>query len=205
VHVIVLGFARDGVLQDQDSCGARLAAATKAGHSSGAKSLTDRVLGALRSNALLNESPGAGYLERRWPEAFKTSGAWPLKSPRQAFLDGSLDRVINPDEYLKRKIPEFVDRGEFGLASGDLPRGGFERIWFREPELISSDEVSFDAGVYLIKRDRGPMHCASVAAHQQIALNPKGPRQTPSRRNPSSNVRLKSPLAPRSPALKHFC
>ena len=123
-----------------------------AGHSSGAKSLTDRVLGALRSNALLNESPGAGYLERRWPEAFKTNGAWPLKSLRQAFLDGSLDRVISPDEYLKRKVPEFVAKGDFGLASGDLPGGGFERVWFRE--LISPDEVSFDAGVYLLRRER---------------------------------------------------
>jgi Protein of unknown function (DUF499) len=123
-----------------------------AGHSSGAKSLADRVLGALRSNALLNESPGAGYLERRWPEAFKASGAWPLKSLRQAFLDGSLDRVINPDEYLKRKVPEFVAKGDFGLASGDKPGNGFERIWFREP--ISPDEVSFDSGVYLLRRER---------------------------------------------------
>jgi hypothetical protein len=123
-----------------------------AGHSSGAKSLTDRVLGALRSNALLNESPGAGYLERRWPEAFKATGAWPLKSLRQAFLDGSLDRVIYPDEYLKRKVPEFVGKGDFGLASGNQPGGGFERVWFREP--ISPDEVSFDAGVYLLRRER---------------------------------------------------
>ncbi len=123
-----------------------------AGHSSGAKSLTDRVLGALRSNALLNESPGAGYLERRWPEAFKATGAWPLKSLRQAFLDGSLDRVIYPDEYLKRKVPEFVAKGDFGLASGDQPGGGFDRVWFRES--ISPDEVSFDTGVYLLRRER---------------------------------------------------
>jgi hypothetical protein len=123
-----------------------------AGHSTGAKSLTDRVLGALRSNALLNESPGAGYLERRWPEAFKASAAWPLKSLRQALLDGSLDRVISPDEYLKRKVPEFVAKGDFGLASGDQPGGDFDRVWFRES--ISPDEVSFDAGVYLLRRER---------------------------------------------------
>jgi len=123
-----------------------------AGHSSGAKSLTDRVLGALRSNALLNESPGAGYLERRWLEAFKVTGAWPLKSLRQAFLDGSLDRVIHPDEYLKRKVPEFVAKGDFGLASGDQPGGGFDRVWFRES--ITSDEVSFDAGIHLLRRER---------------------------------------------------
>ena len=123
-----------------------------AGHSSGAQSLSDRVLRALRSNALINESPGASWLERRWPEAFKATGAWPLRSLRQAFLDGSLDRVINPDEYLKRKVPEFVAKGDFALASGDQPGGGFERVWFRE--LISPDEVAFDAGIYLLRRER---------------------------------------------------
>jgi hypothetical protein len=123
-----------------------------AGHSSGARSLCDRVLGALKSNALLNESPGAGYLERRWPEAFKASGAWPIKSLRQAFLDGSLERLINPDEYLKRKVPEFIASGDFGLASGDQPGGGYQRIWFSEP--MSADEVSFDPDVYLLKKER---------------------------------------------------
>ena len=123
-----------------------------AGHSSGAKSLCDRVLGALKSNALLNESPGAGYLERRWPGAFKASGAWPIKSLRQAFLDRSLERLINPDEYLKRKVPEFVAHGDFGLASGDQAGGGYQRIWFSES--VSTDEVSFDADVYLLKKDK---------------------------------------------------
>ncbi len=84
----------------------------------------DRVLGALESNALVNESPGAGYLERRWPEAFRATGGWPIKSLRQASLDGSLERLINPDEYLK----------------------------FNEP--LSSDEVSFDADFYLLKKER---------------------------------------------------
>ncbi len=123
-----------------------------AGHSSGSKSLCDRVLGALKSNTLLNESPGAGYLDRRWPQAFKETGAWPLRSLRQAFLDGSLDRLISPDEYLKRKIPEFVVNGDFGLASGDQVGGTFEHVWFKQP--VSPDEVSFDPGVYLLKRDR---------------------------------------------------
>jgi len=123
-----------------------------AGHSSGAKSLCDRVLGALKSNALLNESPGAGYLERRWPEAFKASGAWPIKSLRQAFLDGSLERLINPDEYLKRKVPEFVARGDFALASGELAGGSYQCVWFNES--ISSDEVSFDSDVYLLKKEK---------------------------------------------------
>ena len=123
-----------------------------AGHSSGSKSLCDRVLGALKSNTLLNESPGAGYLDRRWPQAFKETGAWPIKSLRQAFLDGSLDRLISPDEYLKRKIPEFVANGDFGLASGQQQDGTFQHLWFKQP--VSPDEVSFDPDVYLVKKTR---------------------------------------------------
>ena len=123
-----------------------------AGHSSGASSLADRVIGALRSNALLNESPGVGYIERRWPPAFKESGAWPLKGLRQAFLDGSLERVIDPDAYLRRRIPEFVANGEFGLASGGDPTSGFGRVWFKE--TLSPDEVAFDPDVYLLTAAR---------------------------------------------------
>jgi len=154
-----------------------------AGHSSGARSLCDRVLGALKSNALLNESPGAAYLERRWPEAFKASGAWPIKSLRQAFLDGSLERLINPDEYLKRKIPEFVARGDFGLASGEQPAGGYQRIWFNES--ISPEEVSFDADVYLLKKEKAkllrpglPVEEAPSQPPASIAEEPERPSET---------------------------
>lgn len=119
-----------------------------AGHSSAGKSLCGRVLAAMTSQALLNESPGAGYIERRWPQAFKESGAWPLKSLRQAFLDGSLDRLIDPDLYLRQRIPQFVARGDFGLASGGDPVGGYTRVWFKE--TISPDEVAFDPDVYLL-------------------------------------------------------
>ena len=57
-----------------------------------------------------------------------------------------------PASSVKRKVPEFVAKGDFGLASGDQPGGGFDRVWFRES--ISPDEVSFDAGVYLLRRER---------------------------------------------------
>lgn len=130
------------------------------GHSSGAESLCGRILGALKRETLLNESPGAGYLERHWPEAFKDSGAWPLKSLRQAFLDCSLGRIADPDEYLRRKIPEFVARGDFGLASGQPP--GYTRVWFAEP--VFPDEVSFDPDVYLLRRDKGKALRAAAEA-----------------------------------------
>ncbi len=89
------------VLADPKSTDGIAAIDFGAGHSSGAKSLCQRVIGALKSNTLLNESLGTGYLERRWPEAFKPTGAWPLRSLRQAFLDGSLERLVYPDAYLK--------------------------------------------------------------------------------------------------------
>lgn len=132
-----------------------------AGHANSSETLCGRVLTALKSEALLNESPGASYLERRWPVAFKESGAWPLVTLRQAFLNGSMERLIDPDRYLKAKIPEFVARGEFGLASGQQPGGGYARLWFEE--LLPADEVAFEADVYLVLKSK-----ARTLKHQPI-------------------------------------
>ncbi|MDF0674960.1 MAG: DUF499 domain-containing protein [Nitrospira sp.] len=123
-----------------------------AGHASNSETLCGRVLTALKSQALLNESPGASYLERKWPQAFKESGSWPLVSLRQAFLNGSMERLIDPDAYLRRCIPDFVTRGDFGLASGQQPGGTYTRLWFEE--MLPTDEVAFDADVYLVLRSR---------------------------------------------------
>ena len=121
-----------------------------AGHSSSGETLCGRVIGALKSEALLNESVGAGYIERNWPPTFKESGAWPLAGLRQSFLNGSLTRLVDPDVILRGKIAEFVDRGDFGLASGQKPGSGYERLWFEE--LISPDEVAFESGVFLLTK-----------------------------------------------------
>lgn len=51
---------------------------------------------------------------------------------------------------LKAKIVEFVSKGDFGLASGSKPDGTYERDWFEE--LISPDEVNFDANVFLVTK-----------------------------------------------------
>ena len=88
---------------------------------------------ALKAEALLNESVGAGYIERHWPPAFKESGAWPLTSLRQSFLNGSLTRLSDPDAVLRRQIIQFVWSGDFGLASGPKPQGGFGRVWHAPP------------------------------------------------------------------------
>ena len=117
-----------------------------AGHASASETLCGRVVTALKSQALLNESPGASYLERRWPPAFKESGAWPLASLRQAFLTGAMERLLDPDAYLRNKLPDFVLRGDFGLASGQQPGGGYLHVWFSEmlppEEKLPSTRVS---------------------------------------------------------------
>lgn len=120
-----------------------------AGHSSGSESLCGRIIAALKAEALLNESVGAGYIDRNWPRAFAESEAWPLSSLRQSFLNGALTRLLDPDSVLKHRIAEFVRNGDFGLASGPKGDGKYERIWYRD--VISIDEVAFESGVVLLK------------------------------------------------------
>src|SRR6185436_5423299 len=110
-----------------------------AGHSSSGETLCGRVVAALKSEALLNESVGAGYIERNWPPALKAEGAWPLASLRQSFLNGALTRLVDPDAVLKNKVTEFVGRGDFGLASGKKNDGTYERVWFEDQ--IGTEEV----------------------------------------------------------------
>ncbi len=121
-----------------------------AGHASAGETLCGRIISALKSNGLLNESVGAGHLDRSWPPALKESGAWPLAGLRQSFLNGALTRLLDPDRVLREKIVEFVIKGELGLASGQKPDGTYERIWYEEQ--ISPDEVAFEAGVFLLTK-----------------------------------------------------
>jgi hypothetical protein len=141
-----------------------------AGHSSGAETLCGRVITALKSQALLNESVGAGYIERNWPPALKESGAWPLASLRQSFLNGSLTRLLDPDTILRGKIVEFVSRGDFGLASGRKPDGSYERILFNE--FADPAEVTFESGVFLLLKAKAK---AVKAAPEPVP----GPSPTP--------------------------
>jgi hypothetical protein len=131
-----------------------------AGHSSSGETLCGRVIAALKSAALLNESVGAGYIDRKWPPALKESGGWPLASLRQSFLNGSLTRLLDPDTTLRGKIVEFVARGDFGLASGQKADGTYERVWFQEP--VTTDEVAFESGVFLLTKAKAQALKAGV-------------------------------------------
>jgi hypothetical protein len=154
-----------------------------AGHSSGGETLCGRVLAALKSEALLNESVGAGYIERNWPPALKAEGAWPLASLRQSFLNGSLTRLVDPDAALKSKIVEFVGRGDFGLASGKKADGAFERVWFQEP--VAGDEVAFEAGVFLLRKLAGEALKAGATPSPSPTPTPVPPAPLPPERGPA--------------------
>ena len=123
-----------------------------AGHSGSSETLCGRVVTALKTEALLSETVGAGYLDRHWPPTFKETGAWPLTSLRQSFLDGSLTRLVEPDGALRQKIAEFVNGGEFGLASNATDDGGYERIWYAE--LVGVEEIVFEPSVFLLTKAR---------------------------------------------------
>ena len=145
-----------------------------AGHVSASETLCGRVVAALRAEALLNDSVGAGYIDRHWPPALKDSGAWPLAGLRRSFLDGSLTRLVDPDAALRRKIVEFVRDGHFGLASGARDAGGYERLWFAES--VAPEEVAFEDGVFLLTGARaGELRAPSPPPQPPPAPGPPGP------------------------------
>jgi hypothetical protein len=149
-----------------------------AGHSSGNETLCGRVITALKSGALLNESIGAGYIERNWPPALKDSGAWPLASLRQSFLNGSLTRLVDPDATLKTKTVEFITNGDFGLASGKSADGAYERVWYQE--MVAPDEVAFEAGVFLLRKATAEALRSGRTATPPPTPEPEpGPASTP--------------------------
>lgn len=156
----VWGGYRFAVIADHQEADGLKTIDLGAGHSSSGETLCGRVIAALKSAALLNESVGAGYLERNWPPALKESGAWPLASLRQSFLNGSLTRLLDPDKTLRGKIVEFVGHGDFGLASGQNADGTYERLWFKEP--VSADEIAFESGVFLLTKAKAQALQAGV-------------------------------------------
>jgi hypothetical protein len=139
-----------------------------AGHSSSSETLCGRVIAALKTEGLLSESVGAGYIERNWPPAFAESGAWPLTSLRQSFLNGMLTRLLDPDSILRGKLTELVTKGDFGLGSGPKPDGTYERIWYKE--LLPPEEVTFESGVVLLKKARADTLKKGVTA--QVSAKP---------------------------------
>jgi hypothetical protein len=143
-----------------------------AGHTSAGGSLTDRIITAMKSESLLNESVGAGYLQRNWPTSLKETGSWPLSGMRQSFLDGSLPRLLNPEQVLTAQVVKFVSQGEFGVGVGRNADGTFERVWYKE--AISPEEITFDSQTYLILQDKAQA-IKSPAPPKEAKLKPQEP------------------------------
>ena len=160
-----------------------------AGHANAGETLSGRVISTLKSRALLNDSPGAGYLVRRWPEPFKKSGAWPVSALRQAFLNGTMERLLEPDDYIRHKFPEFIFNGDFGYASG-AQEGGYYRIWFKEE--LRQDEISFDSDVYLLLPEVAKKLTAN-ATQPTVIVSPIDPKI------PDPTGIINGPLFPTTP------
>ena len=155
--------------------------------------LCRRVAAALKAEALLNDSVGAGYVDRHWPPALKEAGAWPLASLRQSFLAGALTRLIDPDAALRARIVEFVRDGAFGLASGSGEGGGYERLWFGEP--VAPEEVAFEANVFLLTSARAEELRGPPEAEPQPGLAP-GPAPAPVSGEGATTLRISGAVPP---------
>ena len=153
-----------------------------------------RVISALKSSGLLNESVGAGYLERNWPPALKDDGAWPLASLRQSFLNGSLTRLVEPDTVLRRKIVEFVGKGDFGLGSGRRADREFDRVWFQE--TLDPEDVTFESDVHLLTSTAAEGLRASTGSAPPGSDAPEGASDSP---NGGGTVPGPEPVAPLRP------
>ena len=151
-----------------------------AGHASAGESLCGRIISVLKAEALLNESVGAGYLDRNWPPALKEAGEWQLTSLRQSFLSGALTRLIDPDAVLRRQIVSFVSNGDFGFASGRREDGGFDRLWFAEP--LAPEEVAFETNVFLLSKAKAEQLKAMPETPSELQPGPApspGPEPEP--------------------------
>ena len=118
------------------------------GHAGNGSTLCGRIVAALQSEGLVSNTIGASYLNRNWPPAFQDSGAWPLTSLRQSFLNGALTRLMDPDAVLRARIAQFVPAGSFGLASGATADGRYGKVW--HGEAVPAEDIVFENGVFLL-------------------------------------------------------
>lgn len=78
----------------------------------------------------------------------------------------------------------FVDKGDFGLASGPNSTGGYQRVWFKE--VIGAEEVVFDDKTFLLTRARA----ATIKESPKDALVAPAPPPT------SGDLILEPPPSP---------
>lgn len=95
-----------------------------------------------------------------------------------------------PTPNLRAKIPEFVARGDFGLASGLQAGGRYTRLWLEEP--LPVDEVAFDADVYLLLKSKAKelrtQAQASDQSGQPVAVEPEPIASEPEKPSPPARA-----------------
>ena len=76
------------------------------------------------------------------------------------------------DKILCRQIVGFVERGEFGLASGLNPDGTYQRVWYNE--LVASENVTFDTGMFLLTKAKAEVLTGGVqtSSGDHVGLDP---------------------------------
>ena len=82
----------------------------------------------------------------------RESGTWPLSSLPQSSMNGSLTRLLDPDQVLRQKMLEFVESGEFGLASGNIEQRQTARAWYKG--ILPGDDVTFHSNTFLLTKSR---------------------------------------------------
>jgi hypothetical protein len=97
---------------------------------------------------------------------------------------------LDPDTTLRNKVVEFVGKGDFGLASGQKPDGTYDRIWFEEQ--ISSDEVSFDAGVFLLTKAKAKALKGGVKPGVGPPPVIERPEEREKEKEPTSGIQMKT-------------
>ena len=168
------------------------------GHAGSGSALCGRIVAALRSGGLVSDTIGAGYLSRNWPPAFRDSGAWPLTSLRQSFLDGALTRLMDPDTVLPARIAQFVRTGDFGLASGTTAGGGYAKVW--HAEAVPAEDIAFENEVFLLTKAKAEelTQASTIAPPEPVELAEPTPLppppETPTDITPDSGPAFWNPL-----------
>ena len=133
----------------------------------------------------------------------KESGAWPLLSLRQSFLDGSLTRLMDPDAVLRGRVVEWVGKGDFGLGSG---RGADGRpSGCGSGKRSAAEDVMFDSEVCLLTGERAAALKAPPPESETPSVPAAGPHgpspdSTHPDAGPGSSPDVPSPQTPAPPA-----
>jgi hypothetical protein len=128
-------------------------------HPSEARGITGAIMSRLRQANLLSREIGPTYVERKWPEALKKTGAWSLASLKAAFFQGHLTRLERADEALLAMVMRAVPQGALGLGAGK-DELHLDRVWLKE--LPDAADVRFDHETFLLLPVRAKAEKAGV-------------------------------------------